>query len=481
MDAKPIITIGIPCYQNVSAETLEDYMRLAYHLGRRFQEYNFYLAIKSKTEQFRARNAIVTVALQVGSRYLFMLDDDHIIDWQETNVAGAQYDLLRTLVAHLDADASRGIVGALYYQRGGDCFPVVMKQGRDGGFHWLRDDEIQGQLQEVAVTGGGCMLINCKIFDKIDSPWFQPENELGTDIQICKKARESGFTVWCDTSIAIGHVLNKREIITPQNRHKFVCATMARQTPTEGIDLDKAAAAGLSLYRMDAEEYLGMHFQDMLNLMPLYDAKRQNFNDYADPRDYYANMGKEQLARQVLFHHLPHMIEQYHQIIKIFNNKPPREIYGLDFGCGSAPLSFEMAMRGHRVDFIDIDGAGAYEFTKWRAKKRNVQAGFEWGGPYDYALLLDSLEHIQDWRAVIEEIATRLKPDGVILTNYFLLEDYDNNEHISMDKKAVEQFLISLGIYPLNAMMWVKRNLHIETMTAKEAYHGQHCKADSVC
>ena len=56
---KPIITIGIPCYSTVSAETLDDYMRFSFYLGRRYQDYDFKLAIKSKSEQFRARNAIV--------------------------------------------------------------------------------------------------------------------------------------------------------------------------------------------------------------------------------------------------------------------------------------------------------------------------------------------------------------------------------------------------------------------------------------
>ena len=41
------IMIGIPCYQNVSAETLEDYMRFAYYCGRRLSEHEFVLGIKS--------------------------------------------------------------------------------------------------------------------------------------------------------------------------------------------------------------------------------------------------------------------------------------------------------------------------------------------------------------------------------------------------------------------------------------------------
>jgi len=111
------------------------------------------------------------------------------------------------------------------------------------------------------------------------------------------------------------------------------------------------------------------------------------------------------------------------------------EAKGIDFGCGSAPVGFDLALRGHSMDFIDIDGAGAYEFTKWRANKRNLngRVGWKWGGPYDYALFLDSLEHIND---------------------------YDNNEHLAiMDKKEVMSFLVNMGVYPLNEMVFIKRDL----------------------
>jgi len=135
--------------------------------------------------------------------------------------------------------------------------------------------------------------------------------------------------------------------------------------------------------------------------------------------------------------------------------------YGLDFGCGSSPVGFELALRGHKIDFIDVPGAGAYEFLKWRAKKRGLdgRAGFAWGGPYEFVLMLDVIEHLEDWRGVLARIVEAMKDDAILITNYFLNEDYLNVEHISMDKKAVEQFLVSQSVYPLNKMQWVKRDI----------------------
>lgn len=448
------IMIGIPCYQNVSAETLEDYMRFTYYCGRN-TKHEYLLAIKSKTEQFRARNSIVEGALQLSCDYLFFLDDDHVIDWEGSPGPNTRYGIIEQLLSHMD-DPAIGIVGAVYYHRGNECRPVLMKEGRDGGFYYMRDDEITGQLQEVAVQGGGCMLIRMSAFDRIKSPWFEPEYELGTDVQICKKVREAGFKVCCDTSIHIGHVLNSRTVITPNNRHRVAAEAAQRVSHgDQGLDKSWQTNSALALYRMDAEEYLGIKLRDMGDLAMRYDMKE--WVKYAgDIKAYYGSRGKEQLARQVLFHHTPRMVQEMEMFHTMVNTGV--EARGADIGCGSAPVTFELAMRGHHLDFIDIDGAGAYEFTKWRAKKRGIgdRCGWKLDGPYDYIFMLDSIEHIEDWESILTDVEKHLKENGALITNYFDNQDYLNPEHVSMDKNAVKKHLISLGIYPHNQYLWVK-------------------------
>ncbi len=245
------ITLGIPCYQTASAETLEDYMRLAYYLGRRMPEHDFFLAIKSKTEQFRARNAIVTAALQINSEFIWMLDDDHVLDWEESRGPNTRYGMINALLKHMEEDPKLGIVGALYYHRGADCRPVVMRDSPLGGYQFLREDELTNSLQEVAVTGGGCMLIRSAIFDKIEPPWFSPEYDLGTDLQICEKARKHGWTVACDTSITIGHVLTRREIVTERNRNRIAIENQSHLhiEAEEGIKRTSALPRGMRMFR----------------------------------------------------------------------------------------------------------------------------------------------------------------------------------------------------------------------------------------
>lgn len=455
------IVIGIPCYDHVSPETLEDYTRFCFYLGRN-TDHDYFMAIKSKSEQFRARNSIVDAAIQIDADYLLFLDDDHVINWENSFESSSRYGFVEKLVRHLEDDSQRAIVGCLYYHRGGECRPVLMKQGDDGGYYYMRDDEITGSLQEVAVQGGGCMLIDMNLFSRIPSPWFEPETGLGTDLQICQKAKEAGRTVWCDTSIVLGHVKNAREVVTPKNRHRIISESGQIGKEQQGMDQTYAAQTAYNEFALDVMEYLQADHNTIQEMADsYYGLNVHRFNDFDNPEDYYKSLGNEQLARQVWFHSLPEMIDQM-QVIHNFINCD-QSFYGLDYGCGSSPVGFEFALKGHKMDFVDLDGAPAYEFLKWRANYRGIadRCGWKLNGPYDYALFLDSIEHFKDWKNILTSVVGCLKDDGVIITNYFFNNDTENIEHISMDQDEVKRHLISLGVYPTNEMVWVKRDLSL--------------------
>ncbi len=213
MSRRKSICIGIVAYNGLDDQVSEDYLRLMYHLGRRCPEYDFQLALKGKSEQFRARNAIVKAALQQGSDYIWMLDDDHIFDIGRTSVPSEAYSLPAKLVRHLEERPEIGVVGALYYQRGAECYPVIMQE-IDGQPFFLTHAEVSGRMQRLDVTGGGCMMIRASVFDRIAEPWFAPEHEYGTDIQLCKQVRAAGYEVWCDTSLELGHLVKEKAIVT---------------------------------------------------------------------------------------------------------------------------------------------------------------------------------------------------------------------------------------------------------------------------
>jgi 2-polyprenyl-3-methyl-5-hydroxy-6-metoxy-1,4-benzoquinol methylase len=452
-DKKPVITIGIPCYSSVPPEVLQDYMRFMYYLGRRYQEYDFALAIKSKSEQFRARNAIVEAAYQVDSDYLLMLDDDHIIDTDDDYLPSKKYEFLRKLIEH-----DKDIIGALYYHRGGECKPVLMNKDENGMFTYLRDDEVMKGLQEVDVQGGGCILIKMKVFDKIASPWFEPEVETGTDIQICTKAKEKGFSVWTDPTIEIGHVISERGVITSRNRQFYYKSSGDASQETAS---SKRMFKVLSDFRADAMEYLGVkNTKELMDMAEDYIKHQQTFNSYEDKKQYYIDSGKMYFARQVVIHepNIGHQFGEY--ILQTIKTNYPGA--GIEVGCGCAPITFELARAGHTMHFMDIDGAQPYEFLKWRAKKYNLNGSCvfnQWpqDRSVDYAIFLDSIEHFENWKEILQKAYNVLKPLGGFICNFLTNMAYNNPEHIFMDKPAFMAYMTEIGFLPVSHAMFQKR------------------------
>jgi len=178
----------------------------------------------------------------MNADYLWMLDDDHIFDI-ESRVHNEQdlafegynsYSMPVKLVEHLENNPAIGVVGALYWQRGGACYPVIMQE-KDGLPFFLHHSEVSYKMQKVDVTGGGCMMINMKVFDRIDAPWFAPEHEFGTDIQLCKQVRKAGYEIWCDTSLELGHLQKEKTIISSKNINIYTTQVQIRKSEIDNI------------------------------------------------------------------------------------------------------------------------------------------------------------------------------------------------------------------------------------------------------
>lgn len=463
------IGIGIPIFQNLPPMTDTDYMRMMYSFGRRYQEHDFFLLTRRKSEQFRARNAIVETALKFGMDYLLFLDDDQVINWQETHES-TPYDFLKKLLAH-----KKDIVGALYYHRTGEYKPVLMKEFETGKYRFLTDAEITGGLQEVDVQGGGCMLIDMKIFNKIKPPYFVPEQQadidstcpscgntfivttpnIGTDIQICQAARRNGFKVWCDTSIVIGHLKQDQEIVTNLNRDSFFADNLMRSR----VGDDWAADFWIKNFQTDIEEYTGFDKDEIAKRASNYHEKNAKFwPQFVNKKEYYVSRSMDQLCRQHFYHSKPEVAKAGITILKQF--KKGITGYGIDYGCGAGPIGYELLKMGHAMDFIDIEKTKSYDFLKWRVKrldeKLSLRAGWKVQGPYDFALFLDSIEHIENWREVLDNIIGRMREKSMLITNFFENRAYNNVEHINMDHDAVMQFLLSRNMIPRTSKLWQK-------------------------
>ena len=457
MEKRPIITIGVPCYGDVAPEYLEDFSRFMFHCGRRMPEYDFDLAIKTKSEQFRARNAIVEAAIQVNSDWLLMLDDDMIINHFVTSGPTDYYSFLKTLIGH-----DKDICGALYYQRTSHCSPVLMYKSSDRGYRFLREDELDGGLQKVDVAGGGCLLIKMRVFDKIKQPYFQPENEFGTDIQLCRAAAEKGMEVWADTSIELGHLRSERVIVTSRNRRQFMTEMLPGEVKQQLVQEDV-----FDRLLRDGMQYTGYPDLDaMIRDSAEFHAEWKKRPEGESDADWYRRFPNQRIARQIAFNTtIAHKRAMTELILGSVNKGQVWSV--LDFGCGIGIPAFTLAERGHRVTACDIADTETFKFLKWRSLKNGVGMTFHdlpngeaphFGSTkFDLILAMDVLEHIRDWKPILRLLISHLTPNGVLFCNNGILDDPHHAEHYPLSNKEFMAECVANDMLPLNQICFMKR------------------------
>lgn len=151
------------------------------------------------------RNAIVRQAQENGVTHLLMMDTDQTY---EPNIIG---NLLGDMVKN-----DIMVLGGRVHRRYPPYDPILYKLDKELNKYYLVDDKewSQNELVEVEATGGGCLLINMELFDKIEYPWFKevPAEEsdtgtvIGEDIYFCKKVREKEIKIFVNTKVKIGHL-----------------------------------------------------------------------------------------------------------------------------------------------------------------------------------------------------------------------------------------------------------------------------------
>lgn len=123
--------------------------------------------------------------------WLWILGDDHVFD----------FDLLNRLLAH-DVD----IVVPLCLKRTPPYDPVVYSGQNDLDEYVGYTDLPSEGLVEVHAAGSAGMLIRRHVLDAIPDPVFEAYGGLNEDLTFCRKAREAGFTIWCDVEARLGHI-----------------------------------------------------------------------------------------------------------------------------------------------------------------------------------------------------------------------------------------------------------------------------------
>lgn len=448
MSKKLKVLVAVPGFGGILTESQESYVRMMFHCGRRCPDYEFAFIVVTKREQFRARNHIVNKAIASDFDYVLMLDDDHIVP----------ADLVERLLGHLTEHPEFGVVGALYYQRGGTFEPVVMKRvhpddPEDWTFHFYRhtDDILMNPgLHEVDIIGGGCMMFRTEVFDTLMPPYFWWEEHAGTDISICSRLKAKGVRIAIDTSIELGHV-SDRQIVTSRM--------------IGGLN-QKMALINKAL-NDDVQEYLGydklqMDQEVVRAVTEEARAKRwhavvEDADNWEDVKKYYASHGEWHILN--LFYWNMKREPNKEMAIRLMDGKIAQGDHVLDYGPGLGHMTLPFLQHGCYVDTVEVECAPTMDFIEWRVRKykltshhynfplvETVPAAVN---PYRYkcALLISVLDHLTEPYTVIKWITERMEPNGYLICDYTNVGSDDTEpQHLDrVDVSTFRQWMQGLG------------------------------------
>jgi hypothetical protein len=141
------------------------------------------------------------------------IDYDYLM-WIDSDMVFAPAQFQRLL------NHQKDIVAGIYSMADGKEFATVPEWDEEyfkanGCFKFLNKAEIEGknELFKVSYTGMGFMLVKKGVFEAMEYPWFKPlEKQIGDmvdftmeDVSFCLRAKESGFDIWVDPAIIVGH------------------------------------------------------------------------------------------------------------------------------------------------------------------------------------------------------------------------------------------------------------------------------------
>lgn len=143
------------------------------------------------------RNQLVDGAMKYGCTHILFLDIDH----------RHHPDTVTKLLSH-----NLPVVSGLSYMRN-EPFDPCMFRGMINKYEAVTEWE-ENSLIEVDSVGAACLLVDIKVFDKIQRPFFQflanPDENvkfgIGEDVVFMNKCKQAGYKIFVDTSCTNKHI-----------------------------------------------------------------------------------------------------------------------------------------------------------------------------------------------------------------------------------------------------------------------------------
>ena len=145
----------------------------------------------------RNRNILIEQALAIDCTHILFLDDDVI----------PPVDTISKLARH-----DKDIVTGLYLLRNFPHKPIIFNYSDDKGrctHRFIGPEEPEG-LIPIINCGLGCCLIKTEVFKTMPKPWITlgelEKDHWCDDISFFNRARDYGFSLYCDLSVRVGHI-----------------------------------------------------------------------------------------------------------------------------------------------------------------------------------------------------------------------------------------------------------------------------------
>ena len=180
------IALAVVCYRVINPKT---YLSLAKLIAE--TPYEVVPMMDEGPNQLENRERLVRKAQNERCSHILFIDSDMCFS----------SDLLEKLFDH-----KKDIVGAEYKYR--ELPPrSVIKTAPNTPLAEEHDE-----VFKCYSIGGGCVLIQMSVFNRIDLPWFHTEpddmgsTKTGHDVFFCQQATKAGIDIWCDPTINIKHI-----------------------------------------------------------------------------------------------------------------------------------------------------------------------------------------------------------------------------------------------------------------------------------
>ncbi len=166
-------------------------------------------------EAGEARNQIVKQAQRLGSKLLYMIDDDVLPPTY------AAQKLLFSMLNKPDVMAAAGIV----YTKSEIPYPLVFNNEGEGPYlNWK-----PGKTFEVpGFISTGCMLVKMEVFDKLEYPWFKSldyPDKMTEDVYFCWKLMQAGYKILGHGGVICGHYNHStRTVVYPSKDSELTLA-----------------------------------------------------------------------------------------------------------------------------------------------------------------------------------------------------------------------------------------------------------------